>query len=160
MPFIPIDNEWLMLAIDIVAWFIVQVGLGLVVFNFPPRWYDYRRPCFHVSTREEAFYRSIRLHRWKKYLPEYPGIGRHRFAKRHLDETKPDYLRRFITSTCRVEMVHVIVMLPLPFFIIWNSPFMFSLNIIYCVAMNVPFWMIQRFNRPRLVRLLHLQGEE
>ena len=83
-------------------------------------------------------------------------------SKRHKDmyekkvNIRPDKenLRRLIQETCVAEIVHYqLILLCLPFLKIWPG---LGGIICFCLAIlgNLVFAIIQRYNRPRLIRAL------
>lgn len=59
--------------INTVFWFALHFGIAELLTSLPTetqrRLFDWNRPFFRVSEREMAFYRRIRLPRWKDRLP-------------------------------------------------------------------------------------------
>ena len=106
-----------------------------------------------------AFYRRIRLPRWKDRLPQFNS----EFDKRHLAVSPtPAYLRKFLEVTCHAEMIHELIallgFLSLFFCLLCEQPLNW-LPLFWGIALfiglcNLPFAAIQRYNRFRLVRLL------
>ncbi len=148
--------------INIAFWLVVFYGTAGAIVALPKKWqkklFDSNHRFFTVSEREMRFYRKIRLPKWKDKLPQH-NVD---FDKRHLakDITK-DYLVKYIFVTCRAEIIHYVTGL------VGYISLLFSLlseNIEYwrdvyftiATAMmigNLPFSMIQRYNRYRLKRL-------
>jgi len=57
-------------------------------------------------------------------------------------------------ETRRAELTHWLLMVPAPFFFLWNPAWAGWVMIVYALLANCPFIMIQRYNRPRLERVL------
>ncbi len=123
------------------------------------RRFDYRKPFFEVSQGELSFYRRIKLPAWKDRLPQYNKD----FDKRHLrNEMTPAYVREFLFMTCQAEIVHYSIAvagyLSLFFCMLCDDP-IGNLPLFFCIATfiglcNIPFALIQRYNRYRLVKVL------
>lgn len=137
----------------------VAVGLVCLPEGFQRRWLDFRRPRFQVGEGEMAFYRRIGLPRWKDRLPQWNWD----FDKRHLARRlSRAYLEEFLFVTCRAEVIHELI-----FLLGWlscffcllcddptaNLPLFAAIALVICTA-NLPFSMIQRYNRYRLKALL------
>ena len=73
-------------------------------------------------------------------------------VKKTLGEDRSSkHIKRLIEETCVAEMVHWLLLLVGPLFmLISNSVFGVIASILYSLS-NVPFIMIQRYNRPRLI---------
>ncbi|MGI6109000.1 MAG: hypothetical protein ACOYB8_04050 [Eubacteriaceae bacterium] len=122
--------------------------------------FDYRRAYFTVSEREMKFYRSIGLPLWKDQLPQY----NHDFNKRKLSQ-KPTiaYMQEFLYNTCRAEVIHeTIAVLGFSSLLLCllcekpseNIPLFLTIAVVIGLC-NLPFSMIQRYNRYRLARVLN-----
>lgn len=61
-------------------------------------------------------------------------------------------------ETQRAEWTHWVSMLPAPLFFIWNPVWAGWLMILYALIANLPFIIIQRYNRPRLLKLIRMSG--
>lgn len=97
--------------------------------------------------------RRLRIHRWKDRLPEagalFGGV-----SKRQLPAYDRDGLELFARETRRAELTHWWAMACGPLFVLWNPPLASALLIGYGVAINLPFILIQRYNRARIQTLL------
>lgn len=106
----------------------------------------------HKWERNGKFYSDVlKINRWKDLLPRY--IGKDGFSKEHLDGISVDYLDEFIMETCRGEWNHTMNCLyAVVLFMLNNFITAFILSAVLFL-LNVPFAMIQRYNRFRLQRL-------
>jgi len=96
----------------------------------------------------------LRIHAWKDHLPEAGKFfSLHPFDKSHLTRFDRDYLARFILETCRAELAHVLPFLFYPLCLLWNPWPANLIMFLYAVLANVPFILIQRYNRARLLAL-------
>ncbi len=149
--------------INTVFWFALHFGIAELLTSLPAgirrRLFDWNRPFFRVSEREMAFYRRIRLPRWKDRLPQFNP----EFDKRHLAVSPtPAYLRKFLEVTCHAEMIHELIallgFLSLFFCLLCEQPLnwlpLFLGIALFIGLCNLPFAAIQRYNRFRLLRLL------
>ena len=102
--------------------------------------------------RDGKFYSDVlRINQWKDLLPQH--TGKDGFSKAHLDDVSVEYLDRFIMETCRGEWNHIMnCRLWIILILINEAPMGIGLSL--CViAGNLPFAMIQRYNRLRLQKL-------
>ena len=100
---------------------------------------------------EKWYADHLKINKWKDFLPQH--IGKDGFSKDHLDDVSIEYLDEFILETCRGEWNHiancyfaVVLFIINPF---WTA---FILTILLFLG-NLPFAIIQRYNRFRLVKL-------
>lgn len=71
-----------------------------------------------------------------------------------------DYFERFILETCRAELTHLIPILLYPVSLLWN-PYPVSLYVlIFVLVTNLPFLIIQRYNRIRFLRIVSRMRQE
>ena len=127
--------------------------MRLVVGYFLPRItnydFDYTHPWFRPRHWEAAFYKKLKLHRWKGRLPTYAPD---QFS---LEENS---LHRIIQNMCGAELVHEIIMLcsflPVLMSPIFGEPGVFWITSVCAALFDSLFVMAQRYNRPRVLRLL------
>lgn len=156
-------NAWVLTIWNTAFWLALHFGFAGLLTHLPQkvqrRWFDSRRPCFQVSDREMAWYRRVGLPRWKDRLPQFNRD----FDKRHLRrDLSAEYLETFVFNTCRAEVIHVGVAilgwLSLLFCLLCDDPAA-NLPLFAAIAAvigfcNLPFALVQRYNRNRLERLL------
>ena len=104
--------------------------------------------------RNGKWYESkLHIKKWKDYLPQH--AGKEGFSKKHFTNLSLEYIDIFIVETCRAEWNHkmsciyiiiTFIISPLPIAIIFS---------IFTILANVPFFIIQRYNRFRLLRVKH-----
>ena len=102
---------------------------------------------FADSDAERTIYRAIGVRRWKNVVP-LPDAWKFSIKKRSLED--------IITESCRTEIVHEIgiaasllgVLLTIPFGFLWFFVLTSALGGLY----DLVFVIVQRYNRPRLMR--------
>ena len=105
--------------------------------------------------------RRLRIHRWKDRLPEAGALFEGGISKRELPARDVEGLRTFVRETRRAELTHWWAIACAPLFVLWNPPDAAVLLVAYGVLVNVPFIVIQRYNRFRtlpLIKLLERRG--
>ena len=138
-------------------WFLIGLCTG---------WYFHRRPAerFAVDnwlTRPRGFedrgrwyQRRLRIRAWKDRLPEKGDLFRGGFSKRRLLDRSTDHLERFVIETRRAELVHWTNLAAGPAFLIWCRPLIGGCMVLFGVVAHLPFVLIQRYNRGRLLAVL------
>ena len=96
----------------------------------------------------------LRIHRWKDRLPEAGALFAGGMSKRQLPALDTAGLQLFARETRRAELAHWWAMLCGPLFALWNPPLATALLVTYGVLVNLPFIVIQRYNRARIEALL------
>ncbi len=123
------------------------VGHGIDLFfrnkmNYNRRWFRERR-------FESKLYKFLRVKKWKKHLPTYNS---------EYYDVRKHSVEEIIQATCQSEIVHEVNMIlsfvPVIFTIRFGSlaAFLITSSIAFCF--DGIFVIIQRYNRPRLRRLL------
>jgi len=102
----------------------------------------------------DIYQRFLRVRRWKDALPELSDIMKKLFPKKKIKTFDTEYLQSYIIESCRAELTHFCIIWASLLFPLWTG-FSESLVIIYIsIILNLPFIIIQRYNRPRIQRLL------
>ena len=115
--------------------------------------------CFPFE-RGGRVYEKLGIRRWKDKVPDMSRYIPHTFRKKIGVMRSPEHVEGLIRETCVAELVHVVLILLSPVFLVllprgWNWICM----LLYDLFGNLPFILIQRYNRPRLVILLERQRE-
>ena len=127
--------------------------VGLVL---PRRWFNPDSALFAERKWENGgrVYHRLHISKWKSKLPDMSRYIKSMIAKRlHGSETTDD-IRRLIEETCVAEAAHLaLMMLSLGMFWIWQDIGGAICCLCYAAG-NVPYIIIQRYNRPRLGRMM------
>ena len=85
------------------------------------------------------------------FLMEYAQLKNEKKPRQMVENT----LRQMINETCIAELTHFLLCFTgLVVFWLWPGAGGLVVWLIYCIFGNLPFIIIQRYNRPRLLRLL------
>lgn len=93
----------------------------------------------------------LKINKWKDFLPQH--VGKDGFSKDHLDDVSLEYIDEFILETCRGEWNHTANCLFAVVLFLTNA---FSIALVLTILLflgNLPFAVIQRYNRFRLQKL-------
>lgn len=113
---------------------------------------------FRVQPWEAKAYRALRVHDWQAKVPDMSRLLPRLIPPKRLTKDYRAQLPRMIEETCVAEFVHVLLsLLGLRVVKIWPGAGGRLLAAGYILLGNVPFILIQRYNRPRLQRLLERQ---
>ena len=150
-----LPTVWTIL-LDAVAWAIIQLGIARVSVMLPAE--TVRRASGFLRTRrwerDGAVYERLGVRRWKAWLPSGGPLFRDGFPLSRIASRDPDYLRTWSLESYRAELCHWLAILPAPLFFLWNLPVVGLAMILYAVGINLPCLIAQRYNRPRLERIL------
>ena len=107
----------------------------------------------HKWERNGRIYSDVlKINKWKDNLPQH--IGKDGFSKEHLDDVvSVEYIDKFIMETCRVEWNHTTNCLYTLVLFALNDFFTAMVLTLILLLVNLPFALIQRYNRFRLQKL-------
>lgn len=124
----------------------------------PRRWFDASRFPYraYAFERNGRFYEALGIRKWKNVLPDKSRIapGTYRKAIRGgAQQHSAAHMERLLQETCVAECVHwaLLVISPILLFTM-ESPAAYVMTPLYGLS-NLPYIMIQRYNRPRLAVL-------
>ena len=107
---------------------------------------------------EQKLFDALQIRRWQAKVPDMSRIFTKIMpAKKITCDTLHD-LPQMIRETCVAELTHALLSLSgLALLWIWPGAGGIFLTVIYILFGNLPFLLIQRYNRPRLQKLLAMQ---
>ena len=110
---------------------------------------DYTKKWFAEKSFERKLYKTLRVKKWKKRLPTYNPQD---FDLKNLSAAE------IVQVTCQSEIVHEINMvlsfIPVVFSVWFGSLGVFVITSCAAFLFDCIFVIIQRYNRPRLIRLI------
>ncbi len=102
------------------------------------------------------FYETLKIKSWQNKIPDVSRMFSKIVPRKSL-ETAPITAERLgvmINETCVAEITHVILsILGIALIFLWPGVWGIILFLVYVLLGNLPFIMIQRYNRPRLCKL-------
>lgn len=129
--------------------FIMRLIVGAVV-NLVYKKRDYNSKWFQPRAFEKKLYKMLKVKKWKEKVPTWSPES---------FEMKSHSLSEIAKGMCGAEIVHeVIVVLsfvPILFSIEFGVPAVFIITSILAAAVDMVFVIVQRFNRPRIVKIIN-----
>ena len=130
---------------------------------FPRKWVRYDRFPFNEFSFEKdgSFYRRLRINEWKDRVPDMSILFKWMLPKHAIPQSRSsEYFRRFVTETCVAEEVHVLLMIAgyCVYFFVYHNAWGFIASTLYALG-NLPFVLIQRYNRPRFKLIMERQNQ-
>ena len=123
----------------------------------PRRWFDGGRfpyACYKWE-KQGKLYTRIGVDRWKTLGPDMSRILPD-MVKKRVEPTAVTAAQTavLVQETCVAECVHCwLIVLSVGMLFLWKSVWSWLLWLVYNLLGNVSFILIQRYNRPRLLRL-------
>lgn len=113
---------------------------------------DYHKAWYQVKPREEKLYHILRVKQWKKYMPTY---------NRSTFDPRLHSWDEIAQATCQAELVHetniVLSFLPILASIRFGALSAFVITSVLSAALDMSFVILQRYNRPRVIRCIENQ---
>ena len=127
----------------------VRLAVGYLIDARYHKQMDYTKKWFAERTFERKLYKMIQVKKWKKRFPT--------FNPQDFD-LKSHSVKEIVQATCQAEVVHEINMIlsfiPIVFSIWFGSFVVFLLTSFAAFLYDSIFVIMQRYNRPRLIRLM------
>lgn len=143
------------------AFIVIIVGsISFVAGELLPRKnFDYNAFPYRSFKWEKngAVYNKIAIQKWKDHVPDMSKYVKTMFAKEIVSVRDPKYTHRLILETCVAELVHYVLILLSPIFTQYMDGLYGNIAMVLYALGNLPFVLIQRYNRPRLVLLMEKQ---
>ena len=144
------------------VFFSVAITFGTMLYHFAMRLtvgylidakyhnkMDHTKKWFAERAFERELYKRLQVKKWKKWLPTYNPQDFD--LKRHS-------MKDIVQTTCQAEVVHevnmVLSFVPVLFSIWFGSLGVFIITSCAAFLFDSIFVIMQRYNRPRLIRLM------
>lgn len=123
---------------------------------FPKKWI---RPdsglfrCFHFENNGRL-YEKLNIKKWQNKVPDMSRILPGVVPAKNLSGNYKQRLPDMILETCVAELVHIFVsVLGLACLWLWPGMGGVVVTLIFILLLNLPYIVIQRYTRPRLIGL-------
>ncbi len=129
--------------------FLMRLFVGFAVGAFLKRFIDYSNFWFKSRKFERKIYKKLKVKKWKEHIPAYYPEA---FS---LEKNTPDEI---IITMCNAELTHEVIVIfsfvPVFFSLKFGVPAVFIITSILAASVDMIFVIVQRFNRPRILKLL------
>ncbi len=129
--------------------FAMRLAVGYTVNFIMKNKANHNNAWFKEKSFEKKLYKLLGVKRWKKHLPTY--------SPETFDTTQKS-VAEIIGATCQAEVVHEIIMvlslLPITLIPFLGGAVAFIITSFLAMAFDGLFAMLQRYNRPRLVKVM------
>ena len=122
----------------------------------PKKWLRPDKGLFHCFPFESGgkIYEKIGIRRWQSKVPDVSKVFPSMVPPKKLDRDFASRLPDMICETCIAELVHLVFCVAGLYCLkLWPGVGGVTITVINIVFLNLPFILIQRYNRPRLIRL-------
>lgn len=134
----------------IVYHFLMRLAVGFAFDIFMKNQADYSRKWYQCRSWETKLYKRLNVKQWKSKLPSY----------------NPDYFNpkkhswgEIAQAMCQAELVHEVIVIlsfiPILFSYWFDALLVFIITSLGAALFDTLFIIIQRYNRPRIIRLIN-----
>lgn len=143
--------------VDIFAWILIHLSVGFCCSRIPVSRFNPQKHWYLTQSWEkdgEVYERIFHVRVWKKFVPSGGKLYPNTFSLQKLSTFRPEYLELWLKESCRAEFCHWVMMVPGFLFFLWNTVEVGWWMVVYAVVNNIFPIVMQRFNRPRVRRLI------
>ncbi len=135
---------------------IVMILLSHFIGELLPRkWFNWRKKPFASFAFEKngEIYDKIHIKKWKKKVPDLSKLMKYMVPKKVSFRDSSAEVDQLLRELCVAETIHVsLAIAAFGTLFISRSWFSILLSVLYALG-NIPFILIQRYNRPHLAHL-------
>lgn len=152
----PLVNEGIKMKLLYCVIYYIVLGVCFVPAraHTPEGWFDSRAFPYKPLDFEAGLYKKLRVKQWQNTLPDMSRILPKLMPPKKMTADYGSRLPRMLQETCVAEFIHVLLsILGFGAVFIVGGVWGWIISIVYFLAGNLPYIIIQRYNRPRLLRL-------
>ena len=155
--------EWPLIRVallDAIVWLLLHLVISVVIQRIPVTWFvqnDWLFKQFSWEWEGRVWQQFFNVKKWKGHIPDGTLFIRNGYDKSALHGRDQTSLSLFLLESRRAEFVHWLTIVPSVLFFLWNPIWAAWLNVAYAVLFNLPLIIVQRFNRPRLEKLINAE---
>ena len=129
--------------------FAMRLAVGTVVNLIMKNKANHNSIWFREKSFEKKFYNLLRVRKWKKYIPTYSP---------DTFDTNKKTVKEIVGATCQAEIVHEVIMalslLPIAVIPFLGGAAAIVTTSFLSMMIDSVFVILQRYNRPKLVRVM------
>lgn len=129
--------------------FAMRLLVGYTVDGVMRNHADYKKSWYQLRSFETHLYKALRVKKWKGNMPTYDPA---------CFDPKLHSWDEIAQAMCQAEIVHEVIVvfsfIPLLFAIPFGSFGVFAITSLLAACYDLSFVIMQRFNRPRILKLL------
>ena len=129
--------------------FVMRFLVGTVVNGIMKNKANYKNIWFREKRFENKLYKLMHVRKWRKYIPTYDL---------NTFDTSQKNVQDIVEATCQAEIVHEVIMvfslLPIVTIPFLGGAAAMIITSILAMLFDSLFVILQRYNRPKLVRVM------
>lgn len=127
-------------------------AMRLIVGVLVPRSFKYTDSFFVEKPFEKNLYKFLKVKKWKRFMPSYNPAS-------YSIKNSFEMLEKVANTTCRNEIIHLVIcflsFVPISFSMFFDAKIVFVITSILGCLFDMIFIIMQRYNRPRLVKIIN-----
>lgn len=150
-------SPWVSLILCFVLWPVFQILAAIIAQKLPAYFFQSSNFFFkpkHFERNGEIYNTLFKISHWKKYLPDGAAVLKSGYRKKHLSSFTTENMKRFLLESCRGELGHWLAITPFWVFGLFLPPGGLFFMLLYALIINLPCIFAQRYNRPRIIKIL------
>lgn len=132
--------------------FLMRLAVGFLV----PHSFHYTDKFFTEKAFEKPLYKALKVKKWKRFMPSYNPDS-------YSIKNDVRSLEIIADTTCRNEIIHLVICLlsfvPVSFTAFFGAAAVFIITSVFSCMFDMIFVIMQRYNRPRLVRIINRKNK-
>ena len=139
---------WYLIQISIVAFFVGRL--------LPKKWFCADKFPWKMWTFEKDgnFYDKLKVRKWQNKVPDMSKILPFMMPAKKISPDTYVKMPRMIQETCVAEFIHGLNCIAGLYCLkLYPGVGGIIITLLYAVVFNIPYMLIQRYNRPRLIKL-------
>lgn len=143
--------------IDIIFWFLIQFIIAYVISFLPNTLFNPYAFIFRSSKWENntsIYNKYFKVRKWKNKLPVGKAFVKNDVNLREIKSKDLNYLNKYLIKSCKAEATHILSIISIITFLLWHNVLVTLLIFVFTFSINLPFIIIQRYNRERIIRLI------
>ncbi|SHH87732.1 UDP-N-acetylglucosamine:LPS N-acetylglucosamine transferase [Sporobacter termitidis DSM 10068] len=148
---------------NVLVFILFSIVNTILSLKVPPKLLDYRRWLYKAKKWEAngtVYQRIFKVKRWKDALPELSDFIKTIFPRKRIAAFDKNHMQKYLLESCRAELTHWGIILSSFLFGIWNDFIKTALMVLLAIGLNLPYVIIQRYNRPRLIKFIAYSDEK
>ncbi|MBQ6695667.1 MAG: hypothetical protein IJN16_03090 [Lachnospiraceae bacterium] len=133
--------------------FLMRLAVGYVINGLCHNCFDYKKAWFQEKSFEKRLYEKLGVKKWKDKMPT--------FAPEMLD-LKIHTWEEILGAMCQAEVVHSVIIVlcfvPLLATFMWGAFWVFFITSVLSASVEMVFVIMQRYNRPRIIRMMEKEN--
>lgn len=154
-----LPSGWTLL-LCFVLWPVFQLSAAIICLKIPDRYYSptsFPYKTFGWEQSGAIYDKVFKVRKWKGLLPDGGAAFSAGYRKKNLDSFSRTNLDKYVVESCRAEMTHLLAILPFWVFGLFTPFPAVFIMLFYALAVNIPCAIAQRYNRPRIERILKMK---